>query len=234
MKKLVCILVFFNLLACSSVPKPSESYQKYITPPGNIVKETKSSNSLFDNRGSLFEDPKARRLNDLVTIKVIENISGTNDAQTNTSRDSQANYGIDSLFGMNLDFNLQNAFLLKDFYKSGNTFAPVTKGNAKSEFKGKGDTQRSGKLVGTITAKVIEVLPNGNLVIESRKEIVINNEKQILSVKGIIRPEDVEADNTIFSYKVADAQIYYSGEGVIGEKQRPGWLARFLDTIWPF
>lgn len=235
MKKYAIFFLILIILSCSSIPEPPISYQKYITSPENPATENKKiSNSLFDNRGGLFEDPKARRLNDLVTIKVAENISGTNDAQTNTSRESQSNYGVGNLFGMNLDYNLQNAFLLKNFYRDSNVFSPTAKGSAKSDFKGKGDTQRSGRLIGTITAKVIELLPNGNLVIESRKEIVINNEKQILSLKGIIRPEDIESDNTILSNKVADAQIYYSGEGIIGEKQRSGWFTRFLDTIWPF
>ncbi len=236
MKKIILFgIVLLQFFSCSSTPKPPISYQKYIT-PSEITdeKSNRSLNSLFENKGGLFEDTKARKLNDLVTIKVVENISGTNDAQTNSSRDSQSSYGIDNFFGMNLDFNLQNAFGLKTLYRDNNVFAPSAKGGSKSDFKGKGDTQRSGRLIGVITAKVVEVLPNGNLIIESRKEILINNEKQILTVRGIIRPEDIEQDNTILSSKVADAEIYYMGEGIIGEKQKPGWLTNLFDKIWPF
>ncbi|MCX7991914.1 MAG: flagellar basal body L-ring protein FlgH, partial [Proteobacteria bacterium] len=93
---------------------------------------------------------------------------------------------------------------------------------------------RQSKLDATISAKVIEVLPNGNLVLESRKEIVINRENQILVLRGIVRPEDIQLDNTILSTKIADSKIYLVGEGVIGDKQGQGWLVRIIDKIWPF
>ncbi len=135
---------------------------------------------------------------------------------------------------MNTDFNIQNLPIINGFYKAGNVFSPSIKGSAKSDFKGDGDTARTGRITGTITAKVVEVLPNGNLVIESRKEIIVNNEKEILVLRGIIRPDDISQNNTILSQYVADAQIYLVGEGTLGDKQSQGWLVRFLDKIWPF
>jgi flagellar L-ring protein precursor FlgH len=102
------------------------------------------------------------------------------------------------------------------------------------DFKGKGATNRSGKLVGTITAKVVEVMPNGNLALESRKEITINNEKQILILKGMARPDDIATDNTILSSRIADAEVFFVGDGVLQEKQRPGWLGRIVGAVWPF
>lgn len=208
-------------------------------PPKYVYKEEKTSppavNSLWSDRSSLFEDTKARRLNDLVTIRVVENITSQSTADTKTSRDSSADFGVTDFFGLSTDFNIQNLPLLKDYYKGpGAAFAPSVKGSGQSDFQGKGDTKREGKLLGTITAKVVEVMPNGNLVVASRKDIVINNEKQILVLTGMIRPEDIATDNTILSNKVADAEIYYVGDGVIQDKQKPGWLVRALDNIWPF
>jgi flagellar L-ring protein precursor FlgH len=81
---------------------------------------------------------------------------------------------------------------------------------------------------------VIEVLPNSNLVIESRKEVVVNNDKEIMVLRGVIRPEDISTNNTIYSYQVADAQIYLVGDGVLDDKQSQGWLTRLLDKAWPF
>jgi flagellar L-ring protein precursor FlgH len=124
--------------------------------------------------------------------------------------------------------------MVNGLYKGTNVFSPSVKGNGKSDFAGKGDTTREGKLTATITAKVIEVLPNSNLVLESRKEILVNNEKEILVFKGIVRPDDISPNNTVSSQYVADAQIYLIGDGVLDDKQSPGWLARFLDKIWPF
>lgn len=111
---------------------------------------------------------------------------------------------------------------------------PDCKGSAASTFKGAGDTARQGTLQGTITAKIIEVLPNSNMVLESRKEIVANNEKEILVLRGIVRPDDILPNNTISSRLVADAQIYLVGDGVLDDKQSQGWLVRIMDKVWPF
>lgn len=229
---LIFFVISLFLSSCathSQLPPPPPKYVYHEV----IVPQT-STNSLWNNSISLFEDNKAKRVNDLVTVRVIENISGSNKADTSTSRDSSGDYGVSDFFGMNRDFNLHNVFGLKDFYKHGNVFSPTVKGQSKSDFKGEGDTSREGTLIGTITAKVVEVMPNGNLVIESRKDITINKEKQVLIFRGIIRPDDISSDNTVLSSRVADADIYLVGDGVIHEKQSPGWLVRFLDKVWPF
>lgn len=233
-KFVACCLVVIALLlsGCASTPQLPPKPPKYVQYQEKA--ETASPNSLWRDSASLFEDRKARRLNDLVTINVVENITGSGKAETGTSRDSSADFGVTNFLGANLDFNLHNFFGVKDFYKGPNTFSPTVKGSGKSEFEGKGDTSRQGRLIGTITAKVVEVMPNGNLVLESRKDITINNEKQTLVLRGMIRTDDIRADNTIASSKVADAEIYFVGDGVIQEKQSPGWLVRFLDKIWPF
>jgi flagellar L-ring protein precursor FlgH len=102
------------------------------------------------------------------------------------------------------------------------------------DFKGTGTTNRTGTIVGTITARVVEVMPNGTLSVESRKDITINHEKQVLILRGAVRPEDISITNTVASNKVADAEIYLVGDGVLQEKQKPGWLVRILDRAWPF
>ncbi|PJA56905.1 MAG: flagellar basal body L-ring protein, partial [Rhodocyclales bacterium CG_4_9_14_3_um_filter_68_10] len=78
------------------------------------------------------------------------------------------------------------------------------------------------------------VMPNGTLSVESRKEITINNEKQVLILRGLVRPEDISVANMVASSKVADAEIFLVGDGVLQEKQRQGWLVRILDGVWPF
>ena len=78
------------------------------------------------------------------------------------------------------------------------------------------------------------MLPNGNLVVEGRRRVQVNYETQIMIIRGIVRPRDVDADNTVLSTQIADAEIIYAGEGVISEKQKPGWLSRGVDKTWPF
>src|SRR5208337_1861392 len=107
-------------------------------------------------------------------------------------------------------------------------------GSGNTTFKGEGDTARAGTFTATIAAKVVEVLPNGNLMLESRKETVINNDKEIIVVRGVIRPDDISSANTISSQLVADAQIYLVGDGELDTKQSQGWLLNIMDKIWPF
>jgi flagellar L-ring protein precursor FlgH len=168
--------------------------------------------------GDLFSDPKARRAGDVITIKIAESSSASNSADTSTDRDSSLSAGISELFGM-------KASSLQDFSVSG---------NMKSGFEGTGSTSRSGSLDAFITARVVEVLPNRNLKIVGSREIMVNNEKQIMTIYGVVRPRDISEDNVVMSTFVADARIAYSGAGIVDDRQRPGWIANTLNTIWPF
>ncbi|NOX21363.1 MAG: flagellar basal body L-ring protein FlgH [Nitrospirae bacterium] len=230
--KLGFFFLFLALISgCASssktLPPPSPAYinsstmQAYKPVP-------QSPGSIYQDRASLFEDRRARRLNDLVTVLIVERVSGSKKAETAAGRDSSIDAAITKFFGIPLDFNQSNLF------GKGNAFSPSTASTIKNDFKGTGETTREGSLRGTITARVVDVLPNGNLVIESRKEITLNFEKQVLVLKGIIRPEDISNNNTIESTRIADAQIYLVGEGIIDEKQSPGWLGRIVDKVWPF
>ncbi|MBI5849270.1 MAG: flagellar basal body L-ring protein FlgH [Nitrospirae bacterium] len=230
--------MLFFLTGCATTPDLPPHPPKYVYREEKVAQS--SVNSLWHDTASLYEDRKARRLNDLVTINVVENITASGKATTKTSRDSSSGFAMTDLFGMNKDFNIQNLPLIKDFYKGNSAagpqlpFTPSLSGTATSAFDGKGDTSREGKLIGTITAKVVEVMPNGTLVLESRKDTTINKEKQTLVLRGMIRPDDILPDNSILSSYVADAQIFYVGQGVLQEKQSPGWLTRIMDQVWPF
>lgn len=229
MRNALCAMLFAGSLFAGCVTTSVElppSPPKYVY-QGETVDHA-AVNSLWSNTASLYEDPKARRLNDLVTIMVVENITGSGTADTNTSRKSTLDVGVSKFFGAPLDFNFKN------LYGHGNAFTPGVAGSATNDFQGSGATTREGSLVGTITAKVVEVMPNNNLVLESRKELTINNERQILVLRGMIRPDDIMVDNTILSSRIADARVYFVGDGVVQDKQRPGWLVRTLDTVWPF
>jgi flagellar L-ring protein precursor FlgH len=224
-RRLLLITLLFLLAACAtpSLPKPSP---RYIVPKAEAPAAPQSSaNSLWRDTASLYEDNKARRLNDLVTINVLETMTGSGAADTNASKSSSIGAGITDFFGMPLSASVNKGRYM---------LTPSVTGTYADDFKGTGATNRSGNLVGTITAKVVEVMPNGNLTLESRKEITINNEKQILILRGMIRPDDIAIDNTILSTRVADAEVFFVGDGVLQEKQRPGWLGRIVGAVWPF
>ena len=99
---------------------------------------------------------------------------------------------------------------------------------------GKGTSDRDGHIKAYISAVVQEVLPNGNLYINGRREIKVNHETQYITFSGIVRPADISQSNEVSSTYVANAKMTYSGVGVIADKQKPGWLGRIVDNVWPF
>jgi flagellar L-ring protein precursor FlgH len=218
-------LLFTFLFAGCSDLKEMREVKNAPMPPKYVEakeKETPAEGSLWADRASLYEDQRARRVNDIVTILVSENTNASKKATTNTSRTSTVNDNISSLLGIP-----SNQVLTK-------SLAAGIAASGASAFAGEGDTQTATIFTDTISAKVKEVLPNHNLVIESRKETIINNDKQIIVLRGIIRPEDISSINTVSSAQVADAQIYLVGKGVIDDKQSQGWMVRLLDQVWPF
>jgi flagellar L-ring protein precursor FlgH len=174
--------------------------------------------SLWVEEGGLSEmfiNPKAHRIGDIVTIKIA----------TKTDRTTATSVGLTELFGLENKFPSGSNFF--------NPFSPVTSkyGN---EFDGSGSTARSGALTAYISARIIQIRPNGNLVIEGNREVRVNHENQIITLTGEVRPRDISPDNIVQSTYIADARISYSGSGTLNDQQRPGWLARILDNIWPF
>lgn len=194
-----------------------------------------SEGSLWAGGGStkLFGDLRAREVGDLVTVQISETPSAKLDANTKTSRDSSIEAGIGDLLGY-----LKAIEAEKGRKHGGSTSrfdrTSMFKANFKPSFDGKGSSDRSGTVVASITARVVQVLPNGNLRISGKREVRVNNETQYITISGIIRPEDIQQNNVIQSTYIADARVEYTGKGVLADRQRPGWLMRILDRVWPF
>jgi len=195
-------------------------------------------NSIYIASGemsALFQDTKARRPGDIVTVKIEESSKASNKANTKTARDSSTTAGIDALLGVETWW--QDKFLRwlgTDTPKVSPFGSASVKGSMKSDFEGDGSTTRSGDLTAYITCRVTEVMPNGNLRIVGTREVMVNHENQVIILSGTIRPRDISSTNVIRSIFVSDAKIAYSGTGVIDDRQRPGWLANFFETVWPF
>jgi flagellar L-ring protein precursor FlgH len=205
-------------------PIDRETFRAPATPWQEVTPRYEGSLFAGENgRSLLFVDRKARFINDIVTIRIVESASASGEATTATDRDSSISGKLEGLFG--LERTLKN-----------NKIDPsaVLSASLGSQFDGSGATTRKNSLNATITAVVREVFPNGNLYVEGTKEIIINNERQYIIVGGVIRPEDILSDNSIPSNLIADARVEYSGRGVLADKQRPGWLGRIVDVVWPF
>ncbi len=173
----------------------------------------------------MFINARARRVGDIVTIRIVETSSAKNKASTDTDRTTSMNIGLNSFFGLEQEYPASHPFF--------NPFGSA-QGSYESEFEGSGSTVRSGALEAYISARIVQILPNGNFVIEGNREVRVNNENQIITLTGVVRPRDISGENVIQSTYIADARISYSGSGVVNDQQRPGWLIRILDNVWPF
>lgn len=163
---------------------------------------------------SLFADEKAVRLGDVITILVVEASSASNNAKTSTSRASDI-----SLAGS----GKMSAKDLPD--------ASVNIGTA-NKFTGEGATTSQGSVRAKITAHVDSVLSNGNLLINGSRTISVNGENQVIKISGIVRPSDVQPDNSVYSFSIANATIVFEGNGIIDRAQGPGWLTKLFHWLF--
>ena len=215
------------LAGCAAYPTPrGDQMASPASSPMAAPARPPAGGSLWTTRrGSLFYDVKARETGDLVTVAIYEKASASKQATTATGRDSDISAGITKFIGLE-----------KDLANANRSIDPTALLGAqyKNDFKGSGSTSRKEDLIATLTTRVLEVLPNGNLRIEGGKTVRVNNEDQIIRLSGIVRPEDITPQNVVDSKYVLDANIVYTGNGVVSDKQKPGWATRILDNIWPF
>ena len=229
------------LLAVAGCASPPEMVKKVeplpdFLPKQEIVSPAEGSIWPGENAAnSLFVDNKARRVNDIITIVIDESSSGTNSADTSATRDSGTLSEISAFLGVEKSIARKNSNLTDgDINSAGASPSIKIGGSSSNSFSGKGSTSRDGQLTAKITAMVIKTLPNGNLVIAGKRRLVVNAENQFVAITGIIRPEDITSENVISSQYIADAKIIYTGNGVVNDKMRPGWMSHIVDWAWPF
>lgn len=179
-----------------------------------------------ENSGSLFQDHRARKVGDILTITVVEESKGTKEASTKANKDKS----LDGSFkfggvsaGSSGASSPVGAF----------SFGPY-QGQFKNDFAGKGSTSRTDSMTAYMTATVVDVLPNGNLLIRGSRWTKVNDEMQQTILEGIVRPIDISRNNTIQSQQIAEAKIFLVGKGPVSKHQKPGWLSQFMDAINPF
>jgi flagellar L-ring protein FlgH len=169
---------------------------------------------------NLFGDLRARSVNDLVTVRVVESVNAVGSADSNLDKSSSASASVARVFGIDSKF--------------ASWFDPTQLANmaASTDFKGGGATTRSGSLQAVITARVAEVLPNGDLVVEGVREIEINGDRQIIVLNGVVRTADIGPGNVVPSTAVGQMRIRYFGRGLIKDNLSPGWLVRVINKIF--
>ena len=166
----------------------------------------------------LFADLKARRVGDVLTIRLTESTAASKSAATKTAKTTAVNNTGPTLFGKTPT--------------AGGIPLFTTSMNGASSFDGEGSSTQGNSLAGSITVTVLEVQANGNLVVQGEKTVKLNQGDEFVRLSGVVRRADIATDNTVTSDKIADAHISYSGKGVIDSSQRMGWLARFFNSAY--
>ncbi len=201
------------------VPEPLEA---------PVVQHNKplSPGSLYTgDESNWISDLRAHHVGDIVTVIILEKASASKVSSTETAKDTGISASIPTFFGFEKVVKENNPNIDP---------SNLIEAQFKNNFKGSGKTTRKEDLLATLTTQVIQVYPNGNMKIRGGKSVVVNNENQIIYLTGIVRPWDVSAANEVDSSKILNAQIAYTGKGIISDKQRPGWLTRIVDRVWPF
>ena len=224
MRTLLTAFAVAVLSGCASNgqnPMPDDPYYAPVLPEER-AQPVVPNGSLFqaEYADSLYSDITAQRLGDIITVQLQERTTASKSANTETSKESNANLPTPQLFGRDVTLN-------------GNPLSASIGGTR--DFTGDANADQSNTLNGDITVTVIRRLANGNLIVRGEKWMRINTGDEYIRLTGMIRPQDVSPDNTIPSTRVANARIEYSGTGSLASTQEQGWLTRFFNSpIWPF
>ncbi|MEO1244381.1 MAG: flagellar basal body L-ring protein FlgH [Pseudomonadota bacterium] len=214
-------LAVLLLSGCASAPVDETSMRGPGPMPQTYAKASAGSIYAAGGEIRLFEDRKAGRVGDILTIRLVEETRASKDSATSTSKESDATLTNPNVFGRPVT----------------NNGIPVLDGSVSGQrsFDGAGSSSQSNSLTGDITVTVMQRLPNGNLVVEGEKWLTINQGREFIRVRGVIRPADIETDNSVISTRIANAQIAYSAKGALADANRMGLLARFFNSaIFPF
>lgn len=219
--RLIAALALVALLpGCATVVGQQPGTLPPTLPPQPIGAEP-ADGAIFQQSTAitLFSDVAAHRVGDLLTIVLDERTQASKSASTEAAKDSSFDSGSPTLLGRTITRNgteiLNNAW------------------QTQQDFQGEGSSSQSNSLDGSITVTVAQVFPNGNLLVRGEKWLTLNQGEEYVQITGIVRPTDVAPDNSVPSFKVADARITYSGNGTVANASRPGLLTRFFLKAWP-
>jgi flagellar L-ring protein FlgH len=238
----LCIIVLgFALTGCATAPRVSApiasaapAIQTVDTNAGVPVKKSTGPGLYHDGSSrNFFQDLRAYQVGDLVTVNIVETSSASKNAATKTGRNSSIDAGITNALGWEDKLKYLTSLGNKNV-RSAYDNSSLFNASMKNSSDGSGSTSRDESMTAYITVRVMDVLSNGNLLIQGTREVTVNNETQHIILSGIIRPSDISPDNTVLSSYIGEAKIQYTGSGVISDKQRTGWLTRLVDYVWPF
>ncbi len=226
-RTLALAAALFSLLLAGCVSHPGVRYggnDDYSpTMPEAVVPPEHNHGGIFQaaNASNLFEDYKARRVGDVLNVILDERTNARKSSNASSSKESGVSLANPTIAGRPTTYN------------GIPLFGASIEGSR--SFEGGSDAEQSNLLEGSVTVTVREVLPNGNLVVAGEKWVRINQGEEYVRLRGIVRPVDIRADNSVLSTKVANAQVAYGGTGTLSHSSSPGWATRFFNSpLWPF
>ena len=239
MNRLMMSFLLLGSVALSGCVAPAaKPNDPYFSPtlPRTPLPAAQNNGAIFQPgfAGNLYDDRKAYRVGDIITITLNEKTQASKGANSKIAKDSTNKMGLTSLFGSTV--SAENP-------AQGNILNPLDAANLNLDvgYSGSRDTEgksaaaQSNSLTGSITVTVAEVLPNGTLMVRGEKWLTLKTGDEMVRIAGMIRPDDIATDNTVSSTRVADARITYSGTGAFADASQPGWLDRmFMSPLWPF
>lgn len=224
----VLLVAAVVLAGCvAPAPKPNDPYYAPVLPRTPLP--AAQNNGAIYQAGfetNLYDDRKAYRVGDIITITLNERTQASKNASSSMSKESSAEIGLGSLFGGTP--SLKNPL-------TGSEMKLGAEYGASRDTSGSGQAGQSNSLSGSITVTVSEVLPNGILAVRGEKWMTLNTGDELVRIAGLVRSDDISTDNTVPSTRIADARITYSGTGAFADASQPGWLDRFfISPLWPF
>jgi flagellar L-ring protein FlgH len=215
-------LVLATLAGCGSMEarQKQEDAEWAATAPVTQASPPPADGSIYHDMQNmeLFNDPRAHRVGDILTINLVEAMQASKKSETTTAKTDKNTINAPEVLGHTLSV------------KGGNTADSNL--NSANSFDGAGSSTQSNQLTGEFTVTVAQRLSNGNLLVRGEKWLTINQGQELIRLSGIVRPEDIEQDNSVDSTRVADARITYTGRGVLNSANQQGWLARFFNSKW--
>jgi flagellar L-ring protein precursor FlgH len=234
--------------ACAPPAQKQPSPMSSLTPPVmQAPSPSVNPGSLYSQAAQpnyLYEDNRARRIGDIVMVNVVEKSNAKNKSKTKSNGKNTMDMNVTNYFNQHsvtpIPFNSQikgatgldlaGAVGMQGYVGS----TPVVNTSRNNQFDSDGETSRESTVTYTIGCRVVNILPGGVMQVEGARQVRVNDDTQIMVVRGLLRPMDVGPDNTVSSTSLAEAQVDMFGTGVLADRQKPGWLSRILDNMWPF
>ncbi|HUW50396.1 MAG TPA: flagellar basal body L-ring protein FlgH [Sulfuricella sp.] len=244
----LAVIGLLTLTGCSTVP-PTNVHQPMSVRPAPIPDRIATGGAIFQANYSrpLFEDRRARNVGDVITINISETTSASKNVSSTADKSSSISQTAvtPTILGYKPD---PSKLWLGGIIGSTTSVDPVTgvatvnppsfdtsiTASGAQSFSGKGDSAQKNALIGTITVTVIEVLPNGNLLVSGEKQMGMNEGTEYIRFSGVVNPSTISSTNTVSSTQVADARIEFKGRGEIDSAQAMGWLTKFFLSVLPF